>query len=148
MITPLLELTRQAKELTEETDPLELRYFAECVVEGKQDFDFANHRFISSRFIDEIMRDELESEPYMLGCFSSWFLADILGTSTEAIEAIQKAEAFEGLGEMILANGLLENLQRAYVMNDGYGHHFGHYDGEEHEIWRGVELAFYAFRIN
>ncbi len=106
------------------------------------DFECENHRFINDNSIDGIMRDELSGDPYVLGCFNAWFLADILGIDTEAVEDIQKAEAFVALGKMVLA-GKLDALQSAYVSADGYGHHFAHYDFEESEVGK-----YHIFRIN
>lgn len=83
----------------------------------------------------------MASDTYVLGCFNAWFIADILGTSTEAIEKMQKAEAFDGLGEMLLQH--IDEVQKNYAAADGYGHHFGRYDGNEYEIGN-----YYAFRVD
>ena len=121
----------------------------EAIREDGDQFDkhieYANceYRVIDSKLIDEIMRDELESDLYMLGCFNAWFLADILGTGTDTIETLQNSEAFEGLGKMIVNGGHLEELQKAYVSADSYGHHFASYDGEETEL-----NGWYVFRTN
>jgi len=113
------------------------------MLDGSIDFEVDNYRFIHENDIDEIQRNELESDPYMLGCFNAWFLADILGTDTDTIEAMQKAEAFEGLGKLIISQGLVDSLQSAYANADGYGHHFNHYDGCEDQIG-----DYYVFRTN
>lgn len=147
----MLNLAHALKALTGCSDPLELR---EAVSEwgGYPDdvcltIDGMEWRFINDDVIDQIMQDELESDTYMLGCFNAWFLADILGTSTDAIEAIQKAEAYEGLGEMVLAGGHLEKLQKAYASADGYGHHFSGYDGNGEEFTLESGDIYHAFRI-
>jgi hypothetical protein len=106
----------------------------EAMRDNDADFEISGYRFIHDDKIDEIMCEELSGDTYMLGCFNAGFLAGILGTSTDAIEAIQKAEAFEGLGEMILAGNHLAELQQAYVSADGFGHHFNSYDGGEIEL--------------
>ena len=111
--------------------------------EGSTDFEVNNYRFISDDDIDDVMQDELSSDEYMLGCFNAWFLADILNTTTEAIEAMQAAGAYEGIGKMVLGNGKLADLQNAYVSADGYGHHFNPYDGNEIEIG-----TYHVFRTN
>jgi len=105
------------------------------------------YRLICDDDIDTIMQDELASDEYMLGCFNAWFLAVILGTSTEAIEAMQEKDAYEGIGKMIIANDLLEKLQREYVSADGYGHHFSSYDGCDTEI--DIDgTTYHLFRLN
>ena len=133
-------------ELLKECDNLD---FDECVEAMNEmdaetnDFEVGDYRFIEQSDIDEIMQDELGNDRYMLGCFTDWFLADILGTSPEAIKKMQEAEAFEGIGEMVLAANKLEELQSEYVSQDGYGHHFAHYDGHSHEVG-----TYYAFKVN
>ena len=112
-------------------------------MQSKSDVGAGNYRFIDAASIDEIQREELESDPYILGCFNAWFLADILSVDTETVEAMQKAEAFEGIGKLIIGQGLVADLQQAYCAADGYGHHFAHYDHNEHEIG-----GWYAFRVN
>jgi hypothetical protein len=118
---------------------------------GQEDFTFelegCEYRVINSNDIDQIQQDELESDPYILGCFNAWFIADIMETDQDAIEAIQQAEAYEGLGKMIIAADKVEELQERYSSADGYGHHFGHYDGEELEIIVD-DMTFHIFRVN
>lgn len=104
------------------------------IIDDNQDFEVDNVRFINSESIDEIQCDELASDEYCLGCFNDWFIADILDIPLDAIQAIQKAEAYEALGKMIISMGKLEELQQEYARVDGYGHHFNHYDGNEEEL--------------
>ena len=118
------------------------------LIEGAEiDISSSHYRLISADEIDEIMTEELSEDEYMLGCFNAWFLADILGTSADAIEAMQKAEAYEGIGKMILHKDLVHDLQQAYVSADGYGHHFNHYDGSEEKINLSGS-SYYLFRTN
>ena len=117
----------------------------ENVRENKDDFEVANYRFISQDEIDEIMQDELSGDEYILGCFNAWFIADILGMPCDAVEKIQKAEVFEGLGALMAQK--IKEVQQKYVSGDGYGHHFAQYDGEEHEITLG-NIEYYAFRVD
>ncbi len=103
-------------------------------------------RIIHRDEIDEAMKEELESDPYTLGCFNASFLADIetLNLDREFIEKLQESEAFEAIGELIIRTpGALEEIVEDYARLDGYGHHFSHYDGDEHEVGN-----YYAFRIN
>lgn len=90
-------------------------------------------RVIDDLDITEIMCNDLEHDTYLLGCFSDWFLADILSIDIDVIQALQKAEAFDALGKLVLSMGKLEALQEAYANADGYGHHFSSYDGNGYE---------------
>jgi len=106
------------------------------------DFEVDDFRFIHEDEIDEVMQDELSSDTYVLGSFSAWFIADILpNMPKEAVEALQKTDQFEVLGELMLEH--IEDVQQEYVGFDGYGHHFAHYDHETHEFEN-----WYAFRVN
>lgn len=110
------------------------REVVENIENRVDDFEVSNVRFINSNEIDQIQQDELESEPYVLGSFSYWFLADILGMDTDIIEAMQESRAFEGLGKLIISRGLVAELQEKYASLDGYGPHFNRYNGDEKEI--------------
>jgi len=105
------------------------------------DFEVNNYRFIRRDAIDAIHREELASDLYILGCFNADFLAGITDIDVDAIQALQDAEAFEALGKLVLPH--IDEIQRQYSSVDGYGHHFAHYDGEEHEIG-----DYYVFRVN
>lgn len=113
------------------------------ISEGYQDFELANHRFISQEVIDITLEEELSSDLYLLGCFNASFVADITGLPIEMIEACQEANAYEAIGKGILAMESLAALAKGYQEADGYGHHFAHYDGECLEI-----SGYYVFRIN
>lgn len=106
----------------------------ENIVNGESDFEIDGVRFIDSASIDEIQQYELSSDEYVLGCFNDWFVADILGIDCEVIEALQKAEAYEAIGKLIISLGKLPELQAAYASADGYGHHFNRYDFSENEL--------------
>ena len=111
------------------------------------DFEVGNYRFINSNDIDEIMQNELEGDTYILGCFNAWFLADILEIDQDIIEGFQKQEAYDSLGKLILSMDILEELQQEYASQDGYGHHFSHYDHSENIIILNNN-QYYIFRIN
>lgn len=98
------------------------------------DFTVDGVRFIDSENIDEIQQEELASDLYCLGCFNDWFIAEITGIDVDVIEAMQKAEAFEAIGKLIISLGKLPELQAAYASADGYGHHFNGYDFSEEEL--------------
>ena len=113
--------------------------------QGNDNFEIGNYRFISDDRIDKIQQDELKDDLYMLGCFNAWFIADILEMDTEIIETLQKSEAFEGIGKMLLPH--IDELQEKYSSMDGYGHHFNHYDGCENEFDLNGKL-YHCFRTN
>ena len=119
------------------------RDVVESISMEEDDFEVDLHRFIRMDKIDEIQQNELSWEPYLLGCFTDWFLAGILNLDIDVIKELQKAEAYEALGKMVLSMDKLEELQEQYVSCDGYGHHFAHYDHKEQEIF-----GYYAFRVN
>ena len=148
-----LKLAHEIKDVCDASDPAEIRQAVACIMpckmsDGVDDMtmtlDGTEWRFIRSDAIDHIMQEELSNDKYILGCFNSWFLANILGLDQEVIEAIQKAEAYEALGRLVLSLGKLEELQAEYVSADGYGHHFGHYDGYEYEL---NSQPYYAFKV-
>lgn len=105
------------------------------------DFIIGNYRFINMDKIDEIQKDELLSDTYTLGCFTSWFIADITGLTCDVVEKAQETESFELLGALMEKE--IDEVQEKYASVDGYGHHFSGYDGSEVEI-----DGFYMFRIN
>lgn len=111
--------------------------------DASYDFEVGNYRFIKSTHIDEIQQEELSNDLYTLGCFNASFLSGIVGVSIESLELMQKAEAFEGIGEMIVSGGYLAEVQAEYSSADSYGHHFAHCDHAEHEIG-----DWYAFKVN
>lgn len=104
------------------------------IVDGDSDFEVDGVRFINSDSIDEIQQDEISSDLYCLGCFNDWFIADVTGIDVDVIQAMQKAEAFEAIGKLIISLGKLQELQSEYASADGYGHHFNSYDGNEEEL--------------
>ena len=107
------------------------------------DFEVDGFRFIADNVIDSIQQEELESDDYILGCFAPWLIADVLGIDTQTVEEIQKS-APQALGKLIIAQDKVAEIQREYVRHDGYGHHFAHYDHNEHEIGFGYS----AFQAN
>ena len=108
------------------------RDYAEAVEAGETDIQCGDSRMIRGDEIDEVQRDELSDDTYMLGCFTGWFIADHTPLSLDAVRRLQKAEQFEALGELMLIE--IDDVQRDYVSADGYGHHFNHEDFGEEEI--------------
>lgn len=114
---------------------------------AETDFEVGNYRFISSDAIDDILVEELESDPYVLGCFTAWAIHQATDWPMALIEACQKAEQFEALGQAIIKEGYTGDLADVLVTHDGYGHHFNRYDGSEEELELGGE-TYYAFWID
>lgn len=103
-------------------------------LDGEDDFEVGNVRFISDDEIDSIQQEELGSDEYVLGCFSAWILSDILDIDLDVIESMQKVEAYEAIGKLVKRLGKLSELQQAYANADGYGHYFNGYDFNEEKI--------------
>ena len=116
------------------TSTTDWREATQAIVDGRSDFEVDGVRFINSDSIDKIQQSEISSDLYCLGCFNDWFIADITEIDVDVIQAMQKAEAFEAIGKLIISLGKLEELQAAYASSDGYGHHFNNYDGNEEEL--------------
>jgi hypothetical protein len=110
------------------------REVVENVTSGETDFEVDNVRFISADTIDEVLAGELAGDEYVLGCFNASFIAGVTGWPIALIEAAQKDEAYQALGEAIIKEGYTEEMAKQYASADGYGHHFNSYDGSEEEL--------------
>lgn len=97
------------------------------------DFEVDNVRFIADESIDQIQADEMQGDSYILGSFNAYAIADATGWPIALIEAAQKGEAYEEIGDA-MSREQVEALQQVYCRADGYGHHFNGYDGNEEEI--------------
>ena len=111
------------------------------------DFEIGKYRFIHEDKIDDIQVQEMESDPYVLGCFMDWAIADASGLSYDIVQALQESDKFELIGQHLIDNDCVEELQQIYVKGDGYGHHFAHYDSETLEDILS-ETGYYVFRVN
>ena len=129
-----------------EENDIDFRETVSSILDDDRDFEVENYRFIHFDDIDKIQQEELRNEPYILGCFNAYFLADNTSLSLKVIEVLQKNEAYEELGELVQED--VENIQREYACIDGYGHHFAHYDGEELELLDVNGCNYYVFRFN
>lgn len=114
------------------------------IEDEEADFGVDNVRFISSDAIDSIQAEEMSNDPYIVGCFNSWFIADVIGIDEDVIQTMQKAEAYEAVGKLIISLGKLEELQQAYVSADGYGHYFNGYNSSEENV-KLNGLDYYVF---
>lgn len=120
---------------------IDFREILENLSTEEVDFEVDNFRFIEKDSIDKIQQEELTNDLYLLGCFNASFLAEVTNLPLKLIEAAQKGEEYTALGEALEPH--VEDIQAEYSRLDGYGHHFAHYDHNEHEIGN-----FYAFKIN
>jgi len=111
------------------------------------DFEIGKYRFIHEDEIDDIQVKEMESDPYILGCFADWAIADASDLSYGIVQALHESEKFEIIGQYLIDNDCVDELQRIYVASDGYGHHFAHYDSETLEDILS-ETGYYVFRVN
>ena len=98
------------------------------------DYSGREYRIISNDNIEDVMKDELSSDTYILGCFNAWFLSDIMNIPSEAIEKIQSADGYDALGIIISNNDeMMDKLVSRYISADGAGDHFSSYDGSEND---------------
>jgi hypothetical protein len=116
---------------------------ADNMVNSDNDFTVGDYRFIHQDAIIDILADELASDAYTLGCFKAEFIADVTNWPLVLVEAAQKGEQFEAIGQAIIDADLVVDLASEYASVDGFGHHFATYDGNEHEIEN-----YLVFRIN
>lgn len=96
------------------------------------EFDGREYRIIENDSILDTMKEELASDEYVLGCGAAWFISDITGIPSEAIEKIQAADCFDALG-IIIANDdqMLTDFAQGIISHNGAGHHFSSYDHSE-----------------
>lgn len=111
------------------------------------DFEIGKYRFIHEGKIDDIQVQEMKSDTYVLGCFMDWAIADASDLSYDIVQGLQESEKFELIGQHLIDNDCVDELQQIYVANDGYGHHFAHYDSETLEEILS-ETGYYVFRVN
>ena len=150
----LLKIAHELKSTCDAKDPVEIREAVEIIAPcSMQDFgvedvtitlEGCEWRFIREDYIDQLMQEELSNDEYVLGCFNDWFLANVLNIDIDVIQAMQKAEAYEAIGKLVISLGKLQELQENYVSSDGYGHHFAHYDGYEHNL---TSQPYFVFKI-
>ncbi len=146
MTTQAQAVKNIARTIIAETTGNDLHSVGELLASIREEFggDFTVHhegfdwRIIHKDDIDAIMEDELSDDElsddgYMLGCFSSWCLAKVLPMDQDKIESLQKNDAYDALGAMVVSLGKVGELASMLVSCDGYGHHFSSYDGNGYE---------------
>lgn len=112
----------------------------------ESNFDVENYTFIEECGVFNIVKNMYESDTYILGCFNAWFIADNCNIPYNCVEALQKAEAFSELGELMLENGIDELIEE-YIRLDGAGHALNSYDGSNEEITIN-EVDYIYYRTN
>ena len=123
---------------------IDVRELAENI--GENDFEVDNYRFVKESEAIDILIDLYKSDEYILGCFNDWFISDNCNIDLKVVEALQKAECFSELGELMIDNGIDELIQE-YARVDGYGHAFGSYNHSYDEInINGIDYIY--FRTN
>jgi hypothetical protein len=145
LMTAYLKTARALREITdcsvtEIRDALPLLCPDLMGTTGEDDFTVhlggSEWRFIkdTDNRIAQILAEELENDAYILGCFNAGFIADHSDLSYEIIAALQEGDKHEALGQHLIDNGFVEAMAEGYISADGAGHHFAHYDGNEHEL--------------
>lgn len=125
------------------------RDVCENIIAEETDFEVDGFRFIDQCEIDEIQANELESDPYILGCFNASFISNCTDLSYDIVKALQEGEKYEELGQHIIDNDYVDDMQEGYSSADGYGHHFAHYDGHENEMpMVNNGQVYLVFRVN
>jgi hypothetical protein len=125
---------------------INVRELYDNVINEVEDFEVDNYRFIKeSEALNEAV-NMYKGDNYMLGCFNADFISDNTNLSYNVVKALQKAEAFEELGELISDNDL-DSFIEEYARLDGWGHVFGSYDGDNDEITFN-DVDYIVFRVN
>ena len=110
------------------------------------DFEIDGFRFIRESAIDDIVVAQYEDDPYVLGCFTDWFIAENSDLSYDVVQALQSAEKFKAIGQHLIDSGYAEDMILEACRIDGYGHMMYSYDGSTNEDL--LEPAgFYFWRV-
>ena len=110
------------------------------------DFELDGYRFIRESAIDEIVVSQYEDDPYVLGCFTDWFISDHSSLSLEIVQALQSAEKFDAIGEHLIDSGESKDMILEACRFDGYGHMMDSYDGDTREELL-TPAGFYFWRV-
>ncbi|WP_422023376.1 hypothetical protein [Pyruvatibacter mobilis] len=126
---PLSDIRKAVKEIG-----AEWRDVAELMANGTDFFAAAGDYWLLEEKAVEVLAEQLEGDPYVLGCFHAEFLADVTGWPSALIKAAQESDpGTQALGEMIIQEGKTERLAECYIAADGAGHHFNSWDGSEQD---------------
>ena len=110
------------------------------------DFEIGEFRFIHESAIDDIVVCQYEDDPYVLGCFNDWFIADNSTLSLDIVQALQSAGAFDAIGQHLIDSGEYEDVIIEACRIDGYGHMMNSYDGSTREDLL-APAGFYFWRV-
>lgn len=114
----------------------DVRDMIETLADG-DDWYGDNWRVIHDEALLDTLIEELESDTYILGCFNAWFIAEHTNLNEGMVKACQDTGECEAIGQAILDGDYLDGphgMAAAYAAADGWGHHFAHYDFEDHEL--------------
>ena len=125
---------------------IDKRELYDNVINEVDDFEVDNYRFIKESEVLNEAVNMFKGDNYILGCFNADFISDNTNLSYNVVKALQKAEAFEELGELIQDNDL-DSFIEEYARLDGWGHVFGSYDHTSDEITLNDE-SYIVFRTN
>ena len=114
------------------------------IEQNSNDFEVNDVRFIAEDDIQNVLEDELAADEYILGCFNSWAIAEATGWPEFLIKAAQEGEQYEAIGAAMTGEHVA-NLAYVYSSQDGYGHHFNRYDGNEEEIQISGYANYFVF---
>ncbi|WP_199449725.1 hypothetical protein [Vibrio harveyi] len=121
-------------------------YEFEFETDGEGDF-----LAVEESHLESVVRDRLESDPYIVGCHFSHVLESVTGLDSDLIDALQAGEQWEKLGQWVIDNYLTELVE--HYMDDIYGavaEMLSSYDHSCEEITLGGNnnLTYYIFRTN
>lgn len=63
----------------------------------EKDFEVENYRFIEESEAIDILKEQYEGDPYILGCFNDYFIADCCNINLSAVKALQKSRSTRGV---------------------------------------------------
>ena len=106
------------------------------------DFTIGGYRFIHSMAIDKIMVNDLNKDDHGLGYYETNFLANLMQVDVGIVRELQKLGEYELVGKLVKRLDKVEELQKQYVLDNGYGDHFGKYDGNYLDI-----VDYYIFKV-
>lgn len=138
----------EAKQIINLANDLQLdkRELFDFIEDNDTNFEIDDYKFISHDEAIEELCDMYKYDTYILGCFNSWFISDCTDIDYNVVEALQKAEAYEELGQLILdyTNNDLTDIMEEYIRLDGYGHALNSYDGNYEEVTiNGIEYIYF-----
>lgn len=113
------------------------------ILDKEVDFEHGGFRVIRENYLRHAVREYIESDNYVVGCFYPWILADASGINQRVFEVLQEKEEFGLIGEIMeeYTNELVGVLLRADPMEL-----FATYDGDYTEIQAPSGATYYVAR--